>query len=603
MKLTIDKVLQNAIAAHKIGNTKKAENFYNTILKTQPNHAKANYNLGMIAISVNKNEKALMLFKNALIANPKMEEFWISYIYALFRLNMFQEANLVIEKYKKIGFNSKKIIEIANSIHRKNFKQNFFLVIKNFYKNISNQILLNAAPGWLFSVSFDGHYICNDEIKNNTSRKKFLDNTKQNVIQNKTANFEINPSDFFDYLNKEKNVIKKYNYIKNLIFSNDSNLSNDSFKNDIEINLEEACQKTFKVNDLNIVIIGGGVCGLFLANSIKKKYGKTTNILVLDNRSSFQNTRKTFKRNWLTHIPVDIFSKGQPSNVISLLKCFGTNGFIGVPINILETILHLSCKLQGVKFYFSKNCDYSKLNNDLSDIIFDATGGRLKQIYPSSTYLNEQTLEISKKEINIKYAGINQLDHIPNTKNDRLKITLKSNGNYYSPYINGSKIFTHMIKLSSIPSSLIPRILNKIQDINFSNLFYVWNGELKNEINEGLIIINLQIEEYESLKTIINLPKNLKSLSDSFNLEDLFNFKIALILRWLVSVDENCKIIIERPFKYDAFVNLTANLGSINGKRVFPIGDSLFCGHPKVGNGLARHLNMINELVQKMYIN
>ena len=118
-----------------------------------------------------------------------------------------------------------------------------------------------------------------------------------------------------------------------------------------------------------------------------------------------------------------------------------------------------------------------------------------------------------------------------------------------------------------------------------------------------ILIINLQIEEYESLKTIINLPKNLKSLSDRFNLEDLFNFKIALILRWLVSVDEHCKIIIERPFKYDPFVNLTANLGSINGKRVCPIGDSLFCGHPKVGNGLARHLNMINELVQKMYMN
>jgi len=33
---------------------------------------------------------------------------------------------------------------------------------------------------------------------------------------------------------------------------------------------------------------------------------------------------------------------------------------------------------------------------------------------------------------------------------------------------------------------------------------------------------------------------------------------------------------------------------------VIPVGDSLFHGHPQVGNGLGSHLNMINLLIQQL---
>ena len=68
----------------------------------------------------------------------------------------------------------------------------------------------------------------------------------------------------------------------------------------------------------------------------------------------------------------------------------------------------------------------------------------------------------------------------------------------------------------------------------------------------------------------------------------------------LTTLDINSLIKVEKPFSYLPYINLNAELGHFNGKRIFPVGDSLFCGHPKVGNGLANHLKFINNLVEKI---
>ena len=47
-------------------------------------------------------------------------------------------------------------------------------------------------------------------------------------------------------------------------------------------------------------------------------------------------------------------------------------------------------------------------------------------------------------------------------------------------------------------------------------------------------------------------------------------------------------------------INLNAEFGHFAGKRIFPIGDSYYCGHPKVRNGLWIHLRFINDLVQEI---
>ena len=56
-----------------------------TVLEADPAHPDANHNLGVLAVSVNRAELALPLFKTALDANPGIEQFWLSYIDALIK--------------------------------------------------------------------------------------------------------------------------------------------------------------------------------------------------------------------------------------------------------------------------------------------------------------------------------------------------------------------------------------------------------------------------------------------------------------------------------------------------------------------------------------
>ena len=103
MALTIEQALQQGMAAHKEGKLQDAERLYRVILQSQPAHPDANHNLGVLAVSVNKADAALTLFKTALEANPKIEQFWLSYIKVLVRLDMIDEARQEIKKYKEIG--------------------------------------------------------------------------------------------------------------------------------------------------------------------------------------------------------------------------------------------------------------------------------------------------------------------------------------------------------------------------------------------------------------------------------------------------------------------------------------------------------------------
>jgi tetratricopeptide (TPR) repeat protein len=109
MELTIEQALQQGVAAHKEGKLRDAERFYQAILQSQPKHPDANHNLGLIAVFGNKTSTALPLFKIALDANPKVEQFWLSYIEALIKGEQFENVKLVIEQAKKQGLAKEKI--------------------------------------------------------------------------------------------------------------------------------------------------------------------------------------------------------------------------------------------------------------------------------------------------------------------------------------------------------------------------------------------------------------------------------------------------------------------------------------------------------------
>ena len=109
MKLTIKQALQQGIAAHRNGELKDAERLYRAILQSQPAHPHANHNLGVLAVSSNRIDVAFPLLKVALEADPRVEQFWLSYIDALIKGNEFDNAKQIIEQAGKEGVSEDKL--------------------------------------------------------------------------------------------------------------------------------------------------------------------------------------------------------------------------------------------------------------------------------------------------------------------------------------------------------------------------------------------------------------------------------------------------------------------------------------------------------------
>ena len=109
MELTIEQALQQGVAAHKEGKFKDAERMYRAILQSQPAHPDANHNLGVLAVSLNKADIALPLLKTAVESNPKIEQFWLSYIEALIKEQQFENAQQVFEQAKTQGMAGDKL--------------------------------------------------------------------------------------------------------------------------------------------------------------------------------------------------------------------------------------------------------------------------------------------------------------------------------------------------------------------------------------------------------------------------------------------------------------------------------------------------------------
>ena len=105
MELTLDQALQKGIEAHKAGKVQEADRYYTAILKAQPKHPDANHNMGVLAVGVGKTQEALHFLKTALEENPKIEQFWLSYIDALIKLDRLDDAKTVFNQAKSNALN------------------------------------------------------------------------------------------------------------------------------------------------------------------------------------------------------------------------------------------------------------------------------------------------------------------------------------------------------------------------------------------------------------------------------------------------------------------------------------------------------------------
>ena len=117
MELTLDQALQKGIEAHRAGKAQEADRYYTAIIKARPKHPDANHNMGVLAVGVGKVETALPFFKKAIEANPKIEQFWLSYIDTLIKLDRMAEAKAVFDQAKNKGAKGDAFIQIEKQLN------------------------------------------------------------------------------------------------------------------------------------------------------------------------------------------------------------------------------------------------------------------------------------------------------------------------------------------------------------------------------------------------------------------------------------------------------------------------------------------------------
>ena len=162
--------------------------------------------------------------------------------------------------------------------------------VEEFYTKSKASNLSDAALGWFFTASFDSSFM-EKQASNLELNKKdtlFKNYISRELIEDYSST--LNPRQTIDSLINEVDIAKKFNKLKQLTTSNNINLISDSFTGVLGCDFLYAQEQTFTTPGLNIVIIGAGVCGLFLASSIKFALGFRVNVLLLDNRSKQKNT-------------------------------------------------------------------------------------------------------------------------------------------------------------------------------------------------------------------------------------------------------------------------------------------------------------------------
>ena len=162
MELTIEQALQRGVAAHKEGNLQEAEKFYRAILQSQPQHPDANHNLGILAVSFNKIDIALPLFKNAVEANPKIEQFWLSYIDAFIKDKQFNNAKETLDKARALGMQGS-AFDLFEKQLGDDVKPDAFIINEDSsYKRRLDELLALFSQG-----NFDQALLIGNDLKKN----------------------------------------------------------------------------------------------------------------------------------------------------------------------------------------------------------------------------------------------------------------------------------------------------------------------------------------------------------------------------------------------------------------------------------------------------
>jgi predicted O-linked N-acetylglucosamine transferase (SPINDLY family) len=110
---TIDQALQHALGRHKDGKLQEAEKLYQVVLQIDPNHSKANHNMGALLLQSQQTAASLPYFTAALDADPTHGQYWLSYIDALFQDGQLETARQIFALAQQQGLQGEDVDELV----------------------------------------------------------------------------------------------------------------------------------------------------------------------------------------------------------------------------------------------------------------------------------------------------------------------------------------------------------------------------------------------------------------------------------------------------------------------------------------------------------
>jgi len=102
----LEEVLTTAKEHYQAGRIKQAVGLYLEVLEIEPEHAEANYGLGVIEAHTQNASIALARFERAVMAKPEQEQYWVSYITTLMQSGAIDSAVDALELGMKYGLSA-----------------------------------------------------------------------------------------------------------------------------------------------------------------------------------------------------------------------------------------------------------------------------------------------------------------------------------------------------------------------------------------------------------------------------------------------------------------------------------------------------------------
>jgi hypothetical protein len=394
----------------------------------------------------------------------------------------------------------------------------------------------------------------------------------------------------------------QYAALEELTLLEAPSLTQDSFADASD--RTSAIAETFGGRRLNVLVAGAGPIGLTLASALKLAMGENVNVLVVENRVAAPHRKLPYQRRWITNVPSGFLEGLVEPTILSVFKNIGNGTYIGSTINVFESLLLLSCRRLGVRFVFADDFDWSIAGGLPLHALIDATGNRLRPAATDSAddpvvvLKDVDVSELKDGELRVEKYGIRV-----HRTDDTRTVSIASRGRFCFPIFRGQRVRVAMLKVVHLPKRLYAPLFDYIARENADNKYYLWPGTLGDPFNQVLLMINLTKAEHDALCEAHVFPMTLAEAAESATFRRALDERTRGLVDLLAAdVRQEDGASIEPPFLFDPYFLRQQRPEDFFGAPMIRVGDSMYNGNVKYGNGLSSQihsLNIVRDLLTK----